>query len=826
MLARVPFPIRLALRSLRRRPAFSLLAIGILALGIGANGTVFSVLDAVILRSLPFEEPDQLVQVSLTVPAGPQEPAIDDMVFSYPKYQTFLEEQRSFSSAATYRDGAATLLTDAAPLRLTLEEVSGDYFRLLGVPTALGRAFVAEEDQGPDAPGAVVLGDQLWRSQFGGDAGVIGRQVVLSGRPATIVGVAPPGFRGLTGQADLWVNIASAGSLELSQRWSHSHAVVARLAEAVPFAAAAADVERLGGVIDAAHPAPRADAPRWGATLQPLAALRADPALARTVVVLGAAVGLVLLVACVNLAGLLLARAHGRQRELAVQLAIGARRGHIVQTLLAESVLLAVAGGALGLLLTWLGVSGLASLWAGMGASLAPRFGGLTAMSLGGIGVSGGVVLFLAGISVVAAVLVGLLPALRATNPDLVHALHGSTARAGRHRLGLRDTLVAAQVALAVTLLVGAGLMIRSMANLLATDTGVVAEGVVSARLAMPPDAFVADSAVGFYDALLARAQALPGVSAAALGNCPPLNGGCNRTVIWFRDRPEVPEGQEPLVGVHMVSPGWFRTLGVAMRQGRDFTPADRRGAPRVAIINETAARTFYPGEDPVGRRIAVGQGGFHEGSAEIIGVVGDVRFGTLEEAPMPDVFISYLQAPRSAAIVYLRGQGDPAALAGPLRALITEMAPTLPVFDIQGLPGRLAFATVRPRFATWILGGFAVAALLLAAVGVYALLAFEVTLRRREIGIRMALGSSADRVVGGVMRRGLVLAVIGVAAGVPLAMLLSRFLGSLLFEVRPGDPVTYAAISLILLLVTAVATLFPARAATRINPMEAIRTE
>lgn len=826
MIERLPFPIRLAVRSLRRRPAFTILAVAILALGIGANGTVFSVLDAVILRSLPFEEPDQLVQISLSVPASTEEPARDDMVFSYPKYQTLAEEQRSFSALATYRDGAATLLTDLDPVRLTLEEVGAGYFALLGLSPGLGRAFSPEEDRAPDAEAVVILAEGLWRTQFGGDPGVIGRRLVLSGRPVTVIGVGPRGFRGLTGQADLWVNIAAAGSADIGQRWSHSHTVIARLAPGVPLAAARADVERLGAVIDAAHPLPRGGSGQWGATLRPLDSIRTDPALGRTVLVLGAAVGLVLLIACVNLANLLLARAHGRRRELAVQLAVGARRSHVVQTLLAESLLLAFGGGLAGLGLTWLGVSGLGALWGGMGASLAPGLQGLTAMSLGGLGMSGSVVLFLVATSVTAAVLVGLLPALRASRPDVVAALHGGDAGRGRSRLGLRDGLVAFQLAMAVTLLVGAGLMIRSMANLLGTDAGVDARGVASARVAMPPDEFQPDSAGTFYRSLLERAAGLPGVASAAVGNCPPLNGGCNRTVIWFRDRPEVPEGEEPLVGVHMVSPGWFQTLGVPMLRGRDFSAADRRGAPRVAIINETAAREFYAGEDPIGRPIAVGQGGFHEGSAEIIGVVGDVRFGTLEEAPTRDVFISYLQAPRSSALVYLRATGDPSALVGPLRALLRELGPTLPVYDVQTLADRMAFSTARPRFATWVLGGFAAAALLLAAVGIYALLAYEVTQRRREIGIRMALGAGANRVVRGIMSRGLALALAGVAAGVPLAMLLSRFLGGLLYQVGPADPLTYAAISVILLGVAAAATLLPARAATRVHPMEALRSE
>ncbi len=828
MLSRLPFPIRQAIRSLQRRPAFSLLAIGILALGIGANGAAFSVVDATLLRPLPFASPDELVDITLTVPARRGEPARDDMVWSYPKYQTLVELQRSFAQTATHRDGAATLLTESGAARLTIEEVGGGYFSTLGVPTMLGRDFDASEDRGPDAPGVVILSHALWRSQFGGDPAVLGTTIRLGGIPATIIGIAPAGFRGLSGRAELWRNVASLGAEELGQRWSHSHNVVARLAPGIGFPAALAEVRTLAVQIDAAHPAPIANQEPMGATAQPLAAIRTDPGVAQMVVILAVAVGLVLLIACVNLANLLLARALGRRRELAVCLAVGARRGDIVKTLLAESAILGLAGGILGLGLTWLGIRGLGTIWTGVGGTVSNLLGGLTAMGLASISLSPGVVGFLVAVSVLTAVLVGLIPALRASRPELTEALHGAPAATGvgRARLSLRDGLVAAQLALAVTLLVGAGLMIRSMGNLLSTDAGVVPDQVASARIAIAPDGYDPDSAVVFYASLLERVRALPGVQSAAVGNCPPLNGGCNGTIIWFRDRPEVAEGQEPLVGVHMVSPDWFRTLGVRIVRGRDFSDADRRGGPKVVVINETAARTFYPNEDPIGKPVAVGQGGFHIGSAEIVGIASDVRFGTLEEEPMPDVFIPYLQAPRAAGMLFVRTTGNPTGILPALRGVIRELDPTMPVYDVRTMSDRMALATFQPRYTTWVLGAFAAAALLLAAIGVYALLGYEVAQRRREIGIRMALGADSGRVVGGIVRHGLTLALAGIVVGVPMALVLSRFLGALLHGVTPGDPATYAGIAIVLAVVSGLATLLPARAATRVNPMEAIRTE
>jgi predicted permease len=828
MLERLPFPLRLAVRSLRHRPGFTLLAVLILALGIGANGAVFSVMHAMLLRPLPFADPEQLVDVTLTVPGQHGEPARDDMVWSYPKYETLAASQRSFRAMATYRAGAGTLLTGEDAVRLAMEDVGGEYFSTLGIAPILGRDFSPDETRPPAAPRVVVIGHALWQSRFGGDPAIAGRTIRLGGAPAAIIGVAPPGFRGLSGTAELWLNAASLGAEDLGQRWSHSHNLVARLRPGVAFSQALAEVELLGPQIDAAHPSPFAGAGLWGATARSLASIRTDPAIGRTVVVLAVAVGLVLIIACVNLTNLLLARALGRQRELAVCLAVGARRSHLVQMLLAEGVLLGVSGGVVGILLTWLGVRGLGALWTDMSGAIGTTLDGLTAVGFGGIGIAPAVLAFLVGVSMLTALLVGLLPALRASRPDLAQALHGgagSATVAGR-RFSLRDALVTAQLALAVTLLVGAGLMIRSMDNLLSMDAGVDGDRVASARIAISPDSYQPDSAVGFYAELLGRVRALSGVQSAAVGNCPPLNGGCSGTVIWFRDRPPVPEGQEPSVGVHMVSPDWFQTLGVTMLRGRDFSEADRRGGPKVVVINETAARTFWPDEDPIGKPIAVGQGGFHVGSAEIIGIVSDVRFGTLEEAPLPDVFIPYLQAPRAAAMLYVRTTGRPDAILSSLRAVIRELDPTMPVYDVRTMPDRMALATFRPRYTTWVLGGFAAAALALAAVGIYALLAYEVAQRRKEIGIRMALGAGAGSVVRGILRRGLGLAGAGIVVGVPLAMMLTRFLGALLFGVAPGDPATYLGIVVLLAAVAALATLLPARTATRVNPMEAIRTE
>jgi predicted permease len=367
--------------------------------------------------------------------------------------------------------------------------------------------------------------------------------------------------------------------------------------------------------------------------------------------------------------------------------------------------------------------------------------------------------------------------------------------------------------------------MLKSLGRLLSLDTGIDAGNVLSVRMAMPPSAFQPDSAWQFYDQVLEHAAQVPGVTSAALGNCPPLNGGCNGTIIWFRDRPPVPEGTEPVVGVHHVSPDWFATLGVPLIAGRTFTRADIRGGPKVVVVNQAAAKKFWPNESPVGHMIAVGQGGFHD-RAEVIGVVGDVRFGNADDVPRPDVFLSYLQAPRPTAIVYLKSTVPPAALAPRIREVIHGLNSALPVFEVRAMDERVRLATVRQRFTSGVLTAFGATALLLAIVGTYALIAWEVARRTREIGIRMTLGARGRNVVGLILKRGALLAGIGLVIGLGGALAATRLLGSILYDTAPGDPATFAGIAALLGASAIVATLVPAWRATRIEPVEAIKSE
>ena len=824
--------VRFALRGLRRRPLFAVLAILTIALGIGANSTIFSVLYATILRPLPFPVPDRLARVSLVVPTTPQGPGRDDIVWSFPKYQTWAGMQQSFASHALYSDIMPVLATPDGSSRLEGEHVTGQYFRVLGVRPAIGRDFVAEGDRGPAARAVALLSYSLWDRQFSADPAVIDRVIQINGAPATVIGILPPGFRGLSGRADLWLNIARQSAGELEQRWSHQYTLVARLSDGVSMARAEREAGLLGPRVHEAHRSPREPAgePPWGATLRPLDAIRFDPAMSRSVAALTAAVALVLLLACANLASLLLARATARTREISVRLAIGARRSSLIRQLLTESAVLAFLGAALGLGLAQLGVQSLSRLWEKSATAVGTGVSGLTHFGMSAIQLDNAVVLFTVALAVLTAFLIGLLPALQATRPNLTLGLKeggaGTGPRRGWSTLGLRDSLVVGEIALAVVLLAGAGLMLRSLSGLVSVETGVDPKGVTTIRLAIPPGMPSADSSSAYYTTILQRVAAVPGVESVSIGNCPPLSGGCNGTIIWFRDRPEVPQGTEPPIGVQFVSPDWFATLGVRLVRGRLFTEADRPGTPKVILINEAAAKKFWPNEDPIGKPVGIGQGGFHD-RVEVVGIVSDVRFGTAQDPQIePDAYISYLQSPRGSAILFVRSRLGTNDIAPSVRAAIREVDRGIPVYDIRSLSERVRLATVRERFTGGVLTAFAAAALAIAGIGIYALIAWEIGRRTREIGIRMALGAEARSILALVVHRGVILLTLGLGIGLGLSFGLTRLMQAMLFGVEPTDPVTYVGLAIVLIVTGTAATLIPARRATRVNPVEAIRSE
>ena len=822
--------IRLSVRDLMARPGFTAVALLTLALTIGANTAMFSIVHATLLRPLPFASPDRLMAIHLVLPKSLQEQAgREEMVWSYPKFETFRAAQHSFSDLALYEQTDMTLTGRELPERLTAEAVGAKYFQTLGIMPVLGRGFVAEEDSQPGTRTVVVLGYSLWTRQFGADPRAVGTQANLDGKPYAIVGVAPPGFKGLTGSAELWVPVMARSADLLSGAFSHEFDLVGRLAPGVAPRRAASEVAALGRLVDEAHPPREATDRGWGASARLLAEERVDPAIRRAAIVLFVAVALVLLIACANLANLQLARAEARRGEVAVRLAIGASRGQLIRQLLTESLVLAIAGGAVGTLLAWFCVRALSAIDpAATMTSLGRSLQGLSSLVLSSIRIDGTALAFTLLVAAATAVLFGLVPAVRASRVAVSAALRGGEDAERNRRirpLAGRGVLVSAEIALTLVLLIAAGLTIKSLATLLSTNVGFDPRHVLTVRISLPEGTYTPESSDPFFSGLLTRVREIPGVTSAALGNCPPLAGGCNETTITFLDRPPVPGGEGPAAGVHFITPGYLESLRVPLLRGRDFTPADRKGTPKVVLINETAARRFWPGEDPLGKRIGVPQGGFQDG-AEIVGIVGDMHFTSTEEPPKPDVFISYHQTSRRSAMLYIRTAGAPEAIVGAVRRTVASIDRSLPVYDVKTMAERAAAATARSRYSATLLAVFAAIALVLAGVGVYGVTAYDVTQRTREIGIRMALGADRRAVLALILRQGLALTLVGTAFGLAVAYAVTRGLQALLYGVAPTDSATFIIITALMAAVATVACVVPAGRAMRINPLIAIRQE
>jgi len=822
---KTPQDVRYAVRTFRRAPVFTAVAILTLAIGIGANTAIFSAVNAMLLRPLPFAAPERLMKVGLTVPPRGDQPARSDVVWSYPKYVVFRDAQPLFADLALYTDIQLTVRGEAGTEaeRDWGEYAGARYLPTLGIRPALGRNFLAEEDAQAGGPKVVILGDAFWKRRYNADPNILGQKIDIGGDPYTIVGVAPPNFRGLTGRADFWLPMMSQDPEMVKEAWSHSFDLVARLKPGVTPERAMQMMPQLGARVDAAYPHPEFKTEHWGAMARPLDAARVDPRVRRSLLVLLGAVSLVLLIACVNVANLFLVRAAGRRREIALRLAIGAGRGRLVRQLLTESLLLALVGGAASVVVAWWGVK----LFAALDPASALRtqqLEGLGAVSFTSIRLDLGALGFAGALASLTGLLVGLVPALAATRPSLTGAIKEETARArGRRAIGGRNVLAAAEVALALVLLAGSGLMIRSLGNLLGVDPGFDRAGVLTMRTNARAGAS-RDSLPGYFDQVIERVGAVPGVTSVSLSDCPPLNGGCNGTVIAFRDRPPATPGTEPSVGVHWVTPSWFQTMRIPLVRGRGFTAADRKGVRKVVVINQTAARRFWPNADPIGRPVSVGQGGFWQDTATVVGVVGDTRYGTLDSLPMPDAYLPYAQSPNGRMMLFVRTTGDPLGIAAPVRAALRELAPDVPVYDMKTLDARVADAMSYARFSTVLLALFGAVALALAAIGTYGVIAYGVAQRTREIGVRVALGASRGDVVRLVVGQGLRVAAVGAAVGLAAALAATRVLRALLYEVAPSDPATFVGIVAVLLVAVVAPSWIPARRAAGIQPTEALR--
>jgi predicted permease len=792
--------LRYALRTLGRAPGFTLAAVLTLALGIGATSAIFSVVHGVLLRPLPYAEPDRLVRIYGTYPEFGRTST------SLPDFLDWRREARTVPQMAARHASVLNLTGAGEPQQLLVDRVTANFWETLRVTPALGRAFTPDEER-PGNTDVVVLADGFWRRQFAGDPSVVGRVLTLNGRPYEVIGVAPAGFRFLR-DVDLYAPVVQDTA---APRRAEYLDVIGRLAPGATVEQASAELATISQRLAEQYPG-------TNATIRSeLVGMHADvvSAVRPALLVFMGAVALVLLVACANVANLLLVRAAGREREMAVRAAIGAGRGRLVRQMLTESVLLALLGGALGLLGAHVGVS----LLRDAEVAFLPR--------LHELGVDATATAFAFGVAVVTGLLFGLAPALRLSSARLHAALKdGARGAAGGAVARFRNALVLAEVALALVLLVGAGLLVRSFDRLNRVDLGFEPQGILTYRVTLPAARYAeADQLPPVFDQLLERTRAIPGVRGASLSNGLPMGGA--GYISWsIANRPpreSVMEDAQPF----NVSPDHFRLLGIPLRSGRLFTAADAPGAPTVALVNDEFVRRHLDGRDPVGMRLTFGDPSNPESTWwTIVGVVGDVAQEGVTAEPYPQVYRPIAQAPTRGVAVAIRTAGDPLQVAAAARAALRQVDPELPLSDLRTMDDRIGEDLAQPRVGVLLLSVFAAVALALAAIGIYGVIAYGVAQRTREIGIRLALGASTADVRRLVVRQGMVPVLLGVAAGIVGALALTRLMTGLLYGVSATDPLTYALVAFFLAGVALVASWLPARRATRVQPVVALRQE
>jgi putative ABC transport system permease protein len=797
--------IRYGIRSLARHPGFTAVAVITLALGIGANTAIFSVVNAVLLRPLPFDDPERIVWVWDTPPQLSTAPA------ALPDFIDWKEQNRSFAHLAAYLSGSMFLDAGDGTTDTPVGLVTPELFSVFHVSPILGRTFTNEETL-PGRFRVAVLSHSMWQNRFGSDPNVAGRTIQLSGAAYTIIGVMPAGFS-YPDRAELW------RPLEIDpaklDRGPHYLRVVGRLKPGVTLVQAQADMSTIAARLSQQYREKNAG---HGVKLERLANVVVGDIGLALYVLLGA-VGFVLLIACANLANLMLARVGARQKEIAVRTALGASRLRIVRQLLIESITLAIGGGVVGLLLAFWAVSWVVSLSADTiprvrEISIDPRVAGFTLL-----------------VSVVTGVLFGLAPAIQVSRPDLTEALKESgRGTAGHRRNRLRSALVVSEVALSLVLLVGAGLMIRSFAKLNQVDPGfkpaqVLTLGATLLRTKYPEDEQVAQ----MFSQMLERAATAPGVLSAGAISDLPLTGSNISDSFTIEGRPPIAKEAEPSTEYHIVTPRYFESMGIPLLSGRDVAHTDTRQSPNVVVINDVFARRHFAGENPLGHRLRLQ--GQERDPLLIVGVVGNVRNIALDEQPTPEVYVPFLQDPlfptyqRSMTIV-ARTKSDPGAVAGPLRAALTSLDKGLPVYAFKPMTEHLRDSLLRRRFNLILLSVFSGVALALAAVGIYGVISYGVTQRTHEMGIRMALGARPRDVLKLVVRQTMLLALGGVGIGLLASWALTRLMKGLLFSVSVTDPMTFVAIALLMTLIALLACLIPARRATKVDPLVALRYE
>jgi putative ABC transport system permease protein len=805
--------LRYGFRTLLRKPGFTVVAVIALALGIGANTAIFSVVNSILLRPLAYKDPAALVVINHDYPKIGLKASVSAIGYTH-----YRDNAKSFESVAAMTGGSFNLTGGGDPERLNGSPVTHNFFNTLGASAALGRVFLPEEDQ-PGKNKVVVLSHAFWQRRFGGDPGLVNKTITLNDESYTVVGVMPASFqfgREIGQVVDLWTPIAfTPQQLSFNNLTNEFLFVFARMKPGVTIGQAQAELDTIAANLRQQYLPWAGSRNEWGLTTQSFSELVVGDIRLSLWILMGI-VGLVLLIACANVANLLLARAADRQKEIAIRTALGAGRWRVIRQLLTESALLSLAGGALGLALAWWGISALVKV----NEAQIPR--------ANEIGLDWRVLAFTLGVSLLTGVIFGLVPALQISKADLHETLKegGRTGSSGA-RAWVRNSLVVVEMALALVVLISAGLLIRSFWRVQQVNPGFAPRGVLAMSLGLPMTKYKEPAQrANFYQELLQRIRALPGVKLAGATSILPLSGNNSSGSFRIEGR-VVPQGQSSPHGDRWAATtDYFSAMRIPLIRGRFFDDRDTMGSQPVAIIDETMQRKYWPNEDPVGKRITFQGGQQNPIWREIVGIVGHVKHKGLEGESRVQYYIPHSQVQNANMSLVVRTSGDPASLTGAVRGAISGLDKDLPVFRVKTMEQYVIDSMAQRRFAMTLLGIFASVALALAAVGLYGVLSYSITQRSHEIGVRMALGAQVRDVLRLVVGQGMLLAMIGVALGSVAAFLLTRLMANLLFGVKAGDPLTFAAIALLLTLVALVACFVPARRATKVDPIVALRYE